>query len=86
MHGVEVTAGSRYSLVLWLSDCAESVRAGATPWLKVEADRGDVYAQFLYAEARRYEPHPPKPPPHISERISISHIEPPLSDAYAQFL
>jgi hypothetical protein len=53
MHGVEVTAGSRYSLVLWLSDCAESVRARAAPWLRVEAHHGDVYAQFLYAEACR---------------------------------
>jgi hypothetical protein len=53
MHGVEVTAGSRYSLVLWLSDSEASVRTGATPWLKIEAERGDAYAQFLYAESLR---------------------------------
>ena len=51
MHGVEVRAGDRYSLVLWLSDCAESVAAKATPWLKTEAERGNAYAQFLYSEA-----------------------------------
>ena len=33
MHGVEVTSGSRYSLVLWLADCAASVRTASAPWL-----------------------------------------------------
>ena len=51
MHGVEVSSGNRYSLVLWLSDCAESVDAAATPWLLGAADAGSAYAQFLYAEA-----------------------------------
>ena len=51
MHGVEVAAGSRYSLVLWLSDCAESAHARVTPWLRGAADSGNAYAQFLYAEA-----------------------------------
>ena len=50
MHGVEVTSGSRYSLVLWLSDCQESVEKAATPWLEGAADSGNAYAQFLYAE------------------------------------
>lgn len=51
MHGVEVTQGDRYSLVLWLSDCQESVDAAATPWLEGAAESGNTYAQFLYSEA-----------------------------------
>ena len=51
MHGVEVTAGSRYSLVLWLGDCAASVRTGSAPWLAGAASAGSAYAQFLPAEA-----------------------------------
>ena len=53
MHGVEVSQGSRYSLVLWLADCQESVETGTTPWLRGAADSGNLYAQFLYAEASR---------------------------------
>ena len=53
MHGVEVSSGSRYSLVLWLADCQESVEAGTTPWLRGAAESGSPYAQFLYAEASR---------------------------------
>lgn len=48
---MEVSAGDRFSLVLWLSDCEESVAAGSTPWLRGEADAGSAYAQFLYSEA-----------------------------------
>ena len=51
MHGVEVTSGSRYSLVLWLGDCAASVRTGSAPWLAGAASAGSAYAQFLLAEA-----------------------------------
>lgn len=51
MHGVDVHRGDRYSLVLWLSDCEESARAGSTPWLRGAADAGSAFAQFLYAEA-----------------------------------
>ena len=50
MHGVEASGGSRYSLVLWLSDCEESVQRRAAPWLKGAADAGSAYAQFLYGE------------------------------------
>ena len=51
MHGVDVTRGDRFSLVLWLSDCQESVDAAATPWLRGAAESGNTYAQFLYSEA-----------------------------------
>ena len=51
MHGVEVTGGDRYSLVLWLSQ--RGVAPEATPWLQAAARAGNVYAQFLYAEARK---------------------------------
>ena len=47
------TGGDRYSLVLWLSDSAESVRARATPWLRAAADGGNAYAQFLHGAALR---------------------------------
>ena len=52
MRGI-ATGGDRYSLVLWLSDSAESVRARATPWLRAAADGGNAYAQFLYGAALR---------------------------------
>ena len=50
---VIATGGDRYSLVLWLSDSAESVRARATPWLRAAADGGNAYAQFLHGAALR---------------------------------
>lgn len=53
MHGVEVSAGDRFSLVLWLSDSSASVQAQAAPWLLAAADAGRPHAQFLYAEACR---------------------------------
>jgi len=53
MHGVDASGGDRYSLVLWLSDSAESVRARATPWLRAAADGGNAYAQFLHGAALR---------------------------------
>lgn len=53
MHGVDVFAGSRYSLVLWLSDCRESVHARTAPWLRESAVTGNPYAQFLYGECCR---------------------------------
>ena len=52
-HGVEVTAGNRYSLVLWLSDSAQSMAQGTTPWLRAAADAGNAYAQYLYGDVCR---------------------------------
>ena len=50
MHGVEVTAGSRFSLVLWLSDCRASLEACAAPWVRQAADNGNAYAEFLFSD------------------------------------
>lgn len=41
MHGVHVTAGERYSLVLWFSESDAARRAGACPWVRRAAEAGD---------------------------------------------
>lgn len=48
-HGVDVTAGSRYSLVFWLMDSQESCSAGTVPWYQRSAEAGDSDAQHLWA-------------------------------------
>jgi len=40
MHGVHVTAGERYSLVLWFSESDAARRAGACPWVRRAAEAG----------------------------------------------
>jgi len=56
-HGVFVSGGSRYSLVLWLKDSRDAVIDGTTPWLEALAESGDVHATHLLAESYEFGDH-----------------------------
>ncbi|CAE7938813.1 esiB, partial [Symbiodinium sp. KB8] len=45
-HGVEVTQGSRYSLIFWLKDSPEAVATGTTPWYEKAAAAGEPDALY----------------------------------------
>ncbi|CAE7455284.1 esiB, partial [Symbiodinium sp. CCMP2456] len=45
-HGVEVTQGSRYSLIFWLKDSPEAVATGTTPWYEEAAAAGEPDALY----------------------------------------
>ena len=49
MHGVDVTAGTRYSVALWFSDSPKSRALGLAPWVREGAEAGNPDAQFLQA-------------------------------------
>lgn len=53
-HGVHISRGERYSLVLWLKDSPDSVRDGTTPWLEALAARGDAHATHLLGESYEF--------------------------------
>lgn len=48
MHGVDVRKGTRYSLVVWLSETEETMRQKMVPWVERERDES-VHAAYLYA-------------------------------------
>jgi hypothetical protein len=49
MHGVQVDAGERYSLVMWFTDSEASMAAGHAPWVLEAAEHGNSDAQFVLA-------------------------------------
>lgn len=49
-HGVHLFNGTRYSLVVWLTDSEASCRAGVSPWYLSAAEAGSVDAQDALAE------------------------------------
>lgn len=49
-HGVHLSRGTRYSLILWMKDSPESVCDRTTPWLDRLAEQGDPHALHLLAE------------------------------------
>ena len=49
MHGVEVTSGRRYSLVLWLTAGEDACATRAAPWLRSAALAGDDVGQYALA-------------------------------------
>jgi len=49
-HGVEVTRGTRYSLVLWFKTL-KSLKSGRTPWHDRRAAMGDPDAAYMVASA-----------------------------------
>lgn len=56
-HGVHVSRGSRYSLVIWFKDSPKAVVGGTTPWLERLAEEGDAHAAHLLAESYEYGEH-----------------------------
>jgi len=68
-HGVEVTSGSRYSLVFWLMDSRESCVRGTVPWYKSSAEAGDSDAQHLWASCLASGEHSGRARPDLASAI-----------------
>jgi len=49
LHGVDVRAGARRSLIMWISSDAASCATASTPWKERNARHGDRHAQFQLA-------------------------------------
>lgn len=50
MHGVHLKRGTRYSLVLWMTQDEQSMKTRTAPWVTKDAeDHRSVHAAFLYA-------------------------------------
>ena len=50
LHGVEVTAGTRCSVILWFSDSVASCSESAQPWYEASAAAGDADAQYNHGK------------------------------------
>lgn len=48
-HGVDVTAGERWSLVVWFRTCMRCTMAGSSEWYAKGAIAGEPFAAFLHA-------------------------------------
>jgi TPR repeat protein len=48
-HGVHVTEGERWSLVVWFRTCARCTMAGAGDWYLARAVAGEPFGAFLHA-------------------------------------
>lgn len=50
MHGVNLKQGTRFSLVLWMTEDEQSMKSRTAPWVTKDAvNRKSVHAAFLYA-------------------------------------
>lgn len=47
LHGVDVRAGTRFSLIMWFAWDAASCEEGTHPWKLAAAEAGDAVAQYL---------------------------------------
>lgn len=47
MHGVQLHRGARYSLVVWFSESAVSLKDGSAPWVQRAAEGGNAEAMFI---------------------------------------
>uniref|UniRef100_A0A7S1QZQ0 Fe2OG dioxygenase domain-containing protein n=1 Tax=Alexandrium catenella TaxID=2925 RepID=A0A7S1QZQ0_ALECA len=46
-HGVDVRAGGRHSLIVWVSETKAACRRSSTPWHATRAVQGDAVAQHI---------------------------------------
>lgn len=48
-HGVDVTDGERWSLVIWFRTCQRCTMHGSADWYRERAESGEPFAAFLHA-------------------------------------
>lgn len=51
LHSVDVQAGARRSLIMWISSSPNACRTAATPWKLKDARRGNAHAQYQLAKS-----------------------------------